>query len=171
MDNIEQLYQEYVVPEDTFKKIRNQFFLVLNIEMTFKHIQKAERELAKRIRRNQMIEKIFASKKEILDAENSVYLKMIELIEENLDYFIAITREVDANNYRELTKLMDFIITHFTGNLLYYEAQREGIHQALKGIQFIDNSKQNTREAIKAFFEKKVAELKVQKQLEKKYEV
>ena len=77
MDNIEQLYQEYVVPEDTFKKIRNQFFLVLNIEMTFKHIQKAERELAKRIRRNQMIEKIFASKKEILDAENSVYLNCL----------------------------------------------------------------------------------------------
>ena len=171
MEDMEQLYQEYVLPEDTFKKIRNQFFLVLNIEMTFRHVQKHERELAKRIRRNQIVEKIFSGRKEVLDAENSIYLKMIELMEENLDYFIAITREVDANNYRELTKLMDFIITHFTGNLLYYEAQREGIYQALKGIQFIDNSKQNTREAIKSFFEKKVDELKVQKQLEKKYEM
>lgn len=171
MEEIEKLYNEYVVSGDTYKKIRNQLLLILNIELVFKSIERHERQLARKVRKNNLVERFFPERKGVLDAENSIYFEMMELMDENLDYFIAITREIDSENYKELTKLVDFLITHFVGNLLYYEAQIEGIYQALKGVNFIDNSKQNTREGIKAFVGKKVEEIKVQKQLAKKYEM
>ena len=171
MKKIEEEYQEYVVSEEIQKRIDSPLVLILNIDDFFKQVRRDEKFISRAIKRNRFVGKVFPKTKCVVDAQEEVLLEMFGLAEENLDYYDNILVEISHDNYQELLKLMDFLITHYMGNRSYYESRLEAIQQSLKGIEFSDYSKRNTREDIQKFFEQKINEIKEKKQLEKKRKI
>ncbi len=168
MKKIEEEYQEHVLPEKVQKYINNPIVLVLNIEDFFRQIRQEESFILRRIRTNHIVEFLLPRTKAILQAEEEVLREMLQLIEENLDYFIEITQEINEKNYHEFVKLMDFLVLHYVGNRSYYDAQLESVYQSFQGVDYCDYSQRNTREDIRRLVSQKIGEAKGVKQLEKK---
>ncbi|MBR3211091.1 MAG: hypothetical protein IKF71_04045 [Bacilli bacterium] len=168
MKSIEEEYDEYAVSDSVKERIDSPLYLILNIEDFFKQVERDETFILRAIRTNHIVGKILPRKKEIFDEQEKVLREMIQLADENLDYYIAIMEEIDDKNYKELLKLMDFLVTHYMGNRSYYDSQLEAIQQAIRGIEFCDYSKRNTRMDIQKLVAKKIGKIKEQKQLEKK---
>ena len=171
MKTIDEEYQKYAVSEEVQERIDSPVHLILNIGDLMKQIERDERFIARAIKIYRLVGRIIPRAKPVLDVQEDVLEEMFQLAEDNLDYYTEIVCEINDKNYKELLKMVDFLVSHYISNRSYYDSRLESIQQAFKGIEFSDYSKRNTREDIQKFFEQKINEIKEKKQLEKKRKI
>lgn len=160
MKTIEEEYKEHVVPEEVSKELTDPYSLVLNIEFFIKELEKEERRVLRRKRRNRLAQRVFISSKEILQEEETCYEEIVELIEELMDNYTEIAGELTEENFEEMLKLVDFLLVQYTNNKAFINGKIDSLEQAMNGITFIDNRNQDKREQVREFIKKRLASMK-----------
>ncbi len=164
---IEEEYKKHVVPEDLVESIENPYILILNIEDNVKELEKTEKKIIKKKRRNRAAQTIFLSGREVLKEEELYYDQVLELINDNIILMYNVGSVVDPENLSDMIKLIDFMVTKYTDNMAYFASLIEGLDLSMQGISFVDNSKTYSHPAVKEFVENKINALKSAKMLEK----
>ena len=168
MNKIEEEYKNYQVPEEVKEEITDPYALVLSVEGLVKQLEKDEKKVLRRRRRNRIAQDVYTSSREILFEEEKCLNESLELIDAFINYLISATETITDDNYEELIKLIDFMVTHYTGNQAFIEGKITSLEQYLNGINYIDNRHQDTRREVKEFLDQKIASMKKAKELEKK---
>ena len=167
MKKIEQEYTTYEIPEEIKENIKDPYALILNIDSLVKELEKQEAMALRRRRRNRIAQKVMIGAEDLLKEEESCWEKAITVIDENLDRLIGIVELIDEETYPELVKLVDFMVSKYTGNLAYCNGQIESLKTAVHGIQMIDYRNQFTHPEVMAFVDSKINGIKKAKKLEK----
>lgn len=171
MEKIRKLYDEYQISEKLQESIPNPFYLVLGVEALIKEWIRGGKVLARKKRKNRIVQKLVREPNEILKGEEECFTGMENCIEDNIDMMAEILEVLSEENFEELRKLVDFIVIRFTENQKYWQSRLESLKIALNGIQYFDPRVENQHEKVKAFVEEKLTAMKTAKQLEKKSEI
>ena len=164
---IEEEYKQYVVDEKLQKEVINACALAISMDEVYKGLQKDKRRVIRALVKNIILRKICFQTRDLLDEEARIFEEMIAHVDENQDLLTPMMEVTDDKTFQEVLKMLDFMIEHYNRNKEYYEAQLRAIDEASRGIGYVDNSKENTREAVKSFLEAKLMSMKEQKHLEK----
>lgn len=170
MKTIESSYKEYTIPKKVQEEMQDPFALVLGIEGIVKELEQEEKIVMRKRKRNHFVQLLLGDN-EFLKREDSYWEQLFQILEDNLDLLVAVTDLITTENYLEIVKFVDFLITHFTNNRSYIEGRLEGLNQSIKGIQYIDNRHPYTHKDFLEWAKKYIEQMKSTKQLEKKQEI
>ena len=171
MKKIEEAYQTHKLPEDLKEEITDPYALVLSIDSLVEEWEREEKETLRKRRKNHFFQKIIFGQKDILQREDSYLEQFQDLLEDNMDFTVGVLEVLTDENFLELARLVDFIVTHYIGNKGYINSRIEGLNQAMNGIRYVDNRHSYTHEELKEFVTKLLEKMKKEKQLEKKQDV
>ena len=171
MKTIEEKYAEHEIPEDIKDYITDPYLLVLKIDSLNKKLEREERQVARRKRRNQLAQKVFISERDILKQEESCLDEMLEILNDCLELLTSTVEALTESNYEELIKVVDFLVVQYLENKGYVAGRIETLNHAVDGFTYVDYRHENTHAAVKEFLTKKLDSMKKQKQLEKREEM
>lgn len=171
MNKIEEEYKNYQVPEEVKEEITDPYVFVLSIEEMVKQLEKDEKRVLRKRRRNRIAQDVLVSSRDILFEEGKCLNESLDLIDAFINYLISVTEIITEETLDELIKLVDFMVTHYTGNQGFIEGKITSLEQYLNGINYIDNRHQDTRKEVKEFLDQKIARMKKEKELAKKQEI
>ena len=102
----------------------------------------------------------------IYDDDNNVLNELFCFLLGYKIYFYGVLEIGDLENFRELTRLIDFSCEYFLRHLDYFEAQRDMVEYQAKGIQYSSIHENRIKEFDEFFFEK-MDEISSAKNIEK----
>ena len=100
---------------------------------------------------------------EIYELDREILKKSISYTKEIGKCFRKISALASIGNYRELTRLVDFISDYYLSQTGYYDYEREQLELFIKGISLFDPRYENTRDEFLKFLDKKTKELEAKK--------
>lgn len=101
------------------------------------------------------------------DEDNIILDEMLDFILTYEAYFLRIKELAAEDNFSELTRLVDFATKYYNENIDYLENKRDALEYIYKGISYYNMSQEDYREVFREFIEKKLAEFKTSKAVEK----
>ncbi len=99
--------------------------------------------------------------------ENKYIEKELEVVKLYKKMLKKMQEVLNEENFQEIFKLFDFTIISYGENINFWEAKRDRVICAQKGIMFIDNSSISTMDSFKAFFEDEISQISLIKPVEK----
>lgn len=168
MATIEESYNAHKLPEELKEDILDPYCLVLNIDGLVAEWEKEQKETLKKRRKNHIFQKIVIGGSELLQREDAYLEQYQDLLEDNMNFAVGVLEVLTEENFLELARLVDFIVTHFVGNKQHIQSKIEGLNYEIKGIHYMDNRYSYTHEELKDFVMKLLGTWKEEKQLEKK---
>ena len=90
----------------------------------------------------------------IYDDDNNVLNELFCFLLGYKIYFYGVLEIGNLENFRELTRLIDFSCEYFSRHLAYFEAQRDMVEYQAKGIQYSPIHENRIKEFDEFFFEK-----------------
>lgn len=175
MDSVKEQFKNHQVPKDIQKRIKDDQCAYLNMESAIEALARTGKKVYRQILKNalkqdigEIIEPIFhMPDPRILIADEKYLSEMFALVEDTITMIEEMMPCVNPDNYQELVRLLDFIVSQFTNNFQTLGRRRESLQYAKKGIGYIDGRCDDTREETMEFFKEEIKKYKDEKQLVK----
>ena len=101
---------------------------------------------------------------QIYDLDREILKKCISYTKEIGKYYRKIYSIATEDNYRELTRFVDFISDYYLSQTGYYDYERDQLDLFVRGISLYDPRYENTRDEFLKFLDKRMKELETKKQ-------
>lgn len=175
MDSIKEQFKNHQVPEDIFKKINDDRCAYLNMESAVEALYRTGKKVNRLLIKNafkqemgELLEPIFhVPDPRILIADEKYLNEMYALVEDTISMIEEMMPCINQDNYQELVRLLDFIVSQFKNNFQTLGRRRESLQYAKKGFGYIDGRCDDTREEVYEFFQEEIKKYKDEKQLVK----
>lgn len=82
-------------------------------------------------------------------------------------YYQQLKKIATEENYRELTRFVDFICNYYNNQIAYFDTQRDILEYQVKGFNLTDNRFQDLQEVLDDFVNKKIKQYTSEKAVEK----
>ena len=161
--NVEDDYETYIVRPEVKLGIQDSTTLYLNIEAVLAELELSEKEIVKERRKT-----IYKTNLRDLKNTRSYYKKILEIIDKNIGALVFMEDVIAENNFRELVKLLDFMITGYADNVKHYQNKIETISYHPEGYDFVNERYKYNHEELMQFVKNKLKGLNSEKELEKK---
>lgn len=160
--NVEDDYDTYRMRPEVKSGIQDPTTLYLNIEAVIAELEISEKEIAKERRKCLVKDSIGNLKK-----TRGYYKKILEIIDKNIGALVFMEDTIDENNFRELTKLLDFMVTAYADNVKHYQNKVETVSYHPEGYDFVNERYKYNHEELMKFVKDKLLGLNNEKELEK----
>lgn len=175
MDSVKEQFKNHQVPEDIVKKIKDDKCACLNMESAVEALYRTEKKVYRQLIKNafkqeigELTESIFhVPDPRILIADEKYLNEMYALVEDTISMIEEMMPCINQDNYQELVRLLDFLVSQFTNNFQTLGRRRESLQYAKKGFGYIDGRCDDTREEVNEFFSEEIKKYKDEKQLVK----
>lgn len=166
LEMIEKEYEEYEL-ESTFVTDLEIFsnFIEADINITQKELKIIQKEIKKNNRMRQQTKMLnyisFFSQVEWEDTcaeDNQILEKLIKVILSQKEKYERVHSIVTDENFKELTKLVDFSCQYYDQHIDYFESRRDALKYSSRGITYYDGKYQNNIMVFDEFFDKKLKE-------------
>lgn len=104
---------------------------------------------------------------EFYDEELEYIVKLSCIAEMHVNQLESILLCSDEQNFKELTKLLSFMVYYYQKNSDYIDSQIDSLEYAYKGYSYVNNSEEDNFVVIDEFFRKKINEYSPTKPVEK----
>lgn len=160
--NVEDDYDTYYVRPEVRIGIQDPTTLYLNIEAVLGELELSEKEIAKQ-RRKSLVKDDVRHLKEI----RKYYKKIIEIIDSNIGALVFMEDTITDENFKELVKLLDFMVTQYADNVKHYQNKIETVSYDSEGYDFVNERYKYNHEELMQFVKNKLKGLNSEKELEK----
>ncbi len=103
---------------------------------------------------------------EYYSEDNKILEEIIELIMKYREYYQRTLATVNQENFKELTRLVDFSCEYYNQHVDYFESKRDSLEYSYKGIQYRTNL-ENEITQFDEFFNRKMKQYGENKAVEK----
>lgn len=165
MNKLEEKYYNHEVKEDFKEMIQDDTDLDMALEELIRYIEKDKRKIARDLLKNSAVRKIkritqLLSRDDtisrVLDKDEELINELLEHIDLNLEYLEQIRSLITKNNYKELMRLVDFLVDYYISNLNYLQSRRTSLEHSLSGITYFDGARTDSRDEVNDFYNKTI---------------
>lgn len=176
MNELEKEYATHFLPDEIRKCLLDGTYLELNIADIQVELAKTSKKIYRDLIKNSIAGKckkalsiVFHKEdlERVLESDADYIVELLTHVADTGELLEEIKEVITEDNYMELAKLTDFLVTKYIENFNYLQGRRSILEHSLNGIEFIDNKNEDTREQVKAFVRGKLAEYRSGKHLEK----
>ncbi len=90
--------------------------------------------------------------------DNQILEAIIKVILSQKEKYESVDSIVTDENFRELTRLVDFSCEYYNQHIDYFESRRDALKYSYRGITYYDGKYQNNSMVFDEFFDKKLKE-------------
>lgn len=165
MNKLEEKYSHHEIKADFKEMVQDDIDLDMAVEELIRYIEKDKRKIAKDLLKNSAVRKIKrltqllsrdASISSVLDKDEELINELLEHIDLNLEYLEQIRSLITKDNFKELMRLVDFLVDYYISNLNYIQSRRTSLEHSLSGITYFDGARTDSRDEVNEFYNKTI---------------